>query len=118
MEDSLFKEAVARILGHKPQIVFERHEHFTPDIWKLEQFAFQNIFVSDDLMTGKKHHSLLKDASYAGEPIHPVCYTFDKFTFFKKDLGDHSFPVSLPWDYKPTGHLRYPVVPIKEVTNG
>lgn len=106
-------EAVTNLFKPKPaEFVFDVHKH-TPDLWKLEQFAFQNIFVSDDLMTGKKHHSIIKDAAYSGEPIHPVCYTFDKFTFFKKDLGEHSFPVSLPWDYRPTSHLRWPVVPAR-----
>lgn len=82
---------------------------YTPDIWKLEQFKRQLIFVPDEMKTGFPHNNLVAEASFIPKPKYPVCYTRKNFTFFKKDLGVMSYPVVLPENYRPTGFVRYPV---------
>lgn len=63
--------------------------HRTPDLWYLNQHARQLVFIADDFKTGKKRHELLEGQL----PIHPSCYTLNNFTVWKKDLGEHSFPL-------------------------
>lgn len=86
----------------------------TPDIWKLEQYHRQLIFVCDDMMKGNKNHSLIAEASASGDdPFHPTCYTLKPFTLWKKDLGTESFPVAMEDGYEPTGFLRWPAEPAR-----
>lgn len=61
----------------------------TPDLWYLEQHARQNFFFADDFKIGHKRHEHIEGHM----PIHPACYTLNEFTVFKKDLGEHSFPL-------------------------
>lgn len=88
---------------------FLRQTELTPDIWQLEQFQYLRIFVPCDMMTGKINNNLVKDASKDGKPLHPTCYTHNDYTFWKKDLGEHSYGVPLPASYRPTGFVRWPV---------
>ncbi len=69
---------------------------FTPDLWRLEQYQRQLIFIADDLMTGHKNHTIIDDHL----PIHPGCYTQKDFYVWEKDLGDFSFPVPLEEEIK------------------
>lgn len=81
----------------------------TPDIWRLEQYKRQRIFVADNVLDEQ-----LREASFVGQPVWPeCCYTHDKYTLWKKDLGAHSYSVILPENYRPTGFVRYPVEPAK-----
>lgn len=81
----------------------------TPDIWQLEQYKRQLIFVPDDMKTGMPNNKLIADASFIPRPKYPVCYTRTSFTMWKKDLGKASFPVILPDVYRPTGFVRWEV---------
>jgi len=85
--------------------------NFTPDIWKLEQYMRQLIFVPDDMKSGGRLNRLLTETSWTPTPLHPTCYTHDDYTFWKKDLGDASYPVVLPKDYRPSGYIRKDVIP-------
>jgi hypothetical protein len=85
----------------------------TPDIWKLEQFMYKLLFVSDDLMMGRKNHSLIEEYVYAGAPLHPTCYTSQKFTFWRKDLGVNSFPIPMEYSYKPSNWVRVQPIPAR-----
>lgn len=85
----------------------------TPDIWKLEQFMFQPIFIPDEMKLGKKQHDLIKEASYSDGPLHPEVYTSEKFTFWKKDLGVESFPIAMEYPYRPSGYCRVQPVPAR-----
>lgn len=86
---------------------------FTPDAYKLEQFQWKLLFVADDVQTGQKHNSIIRDTAYQGCAIHPYAYTSTKYTFWLKDLGEHSFPIALPYDYKPSGHVIGHVEPAR-----
>lgn len=92
---------------------WHRQCEMTPDIWKLEQYHRQLIFVADDMQTGGKNNKLVAEASFTAEPAHPTVYTHHKYTFWKKDLGVHSYTIILPEGYRPTGFVRYPVEPAR-----
>lgn len=80
-----------------------------PDMWKLEQYKRQLLFVVGD----ETERDLAAEASFVPLPVHPTCYTESKYTFWKKDLGDNSYPVPLPENYRPTGYVRWPVEPAR-----
>jgi len=82
-----------------------------PDIWKLEMYMRQLIFVPDDLKYGGPNHQLISESSWTKEPLHPACYTHSNYTFWKKDLGDKSYPVVLPENYRPSGFIRGEIIP-------
>lgn len=85
----------------------------TPDIWKLEQSMYQLIFLPDDMMEGKVNHHLIEGAIRNDKPVHPACFTFERYTMFKKDLGDLSFPIPMERTYEPTNWLRVRPTPAK-----
>lgn len=89
-----------------PEPVWEPElSEFSPDIWKLEQYETQRIFVADSSLDG-----LLREATDIAEPIYQSCYTFMPYTLWRKDLGkDHTYSVILPGTYRPTGFVRWPV---------
>lgn len=93
--------------------LWHRKNALTPDMWFLEQFEYQLIFIPDDMKTGKSNHSLITDAAYDGAPIHPGCYTLDHYTFWKKDLGEHSFAIPLDGTFIPQGWLRIAPCPAR-----
>lgn len=94
----------------QPLIVRELAE-YSPDIWQLEQYKRQLIFVPDDMKMGMPNNKLIADASFIPRPKFPVCYTRPSFTMWKKDLGKASFPVILPDVYRPTGFVMWEVEP-------
>lgn len=76
--------------GHDPAAnLWHRQFSYTPDLWLLEQYARQRVFIADDLKTGKINHKLIEDH----KPVHPDCYTLQKYTMWNKDLGGHSYPL-------------------------
>lgn len=85
----------------------------TPDIWKLEQSQYQLIFIPDDMMLGRNNHKLIADAIRNEAPVHPTCFTLERFTMFKKDLGEHSFPVPMKKEYEPSNWFRKRPSPAK-----
>lgn len=93
---------------------WHRQCSFTPDIWKLEQSMYQLIFIPDDMMRGKHNNHLIADAGRDGEtPVHPACFTLERFTFWKKDLGVESYGIPLPKEHEPTNWLRVRPTPAK-----
>lgn len=86
----------------------------TPDIWKLEQSMFQLIFLPDDMMRGRINNHLIADAGRDGDtPVHPACFTLERFTMYQKDLGELSFPIPMKKEYEPTNWLRVRPRPAK-----
>lgn len=93
---------------------WHRQNILTPDMWKLEQSMFQLIFIPDDFMRGKVNNHLIAEFCRDGDtPLHPSCFTFERFTFWKKDLGEKSFPIPLEKGYDPSGYLRVRPIPAK-----
>lgn len=91
---------------------WHRQCELTPDIWYLEQFRCQHIFIADDMMTDRIHNGLLTEASLSGtDPIHPYAYTMDDYKFYIKDLGKVSHPIIMEKDAELTGHVRFPPEP-------
>lgn len=77
-------------LQELPQAVAWHNQYSrTPDLWYLNQHARQLVFIADDFKVGKPRHSLIEGQL----PIHPSCYTLHNLTVYKKDLGNHSFPL-------------------------
>jgi hypothetical protein len=82
----------------------------TPDNWKLEQYIRQLVFLPCDLKAGGVNHDIIKDV-INGPVYEDMVYTSKKYTFWKKDLGGHSFPIALPGDYRPNAFTTFPVEP-------
>jgi hypothetical protein len=98
---------------HEEAIEWAHQNELTPDLWRLEQFVRQRIFVPCDMKRGGKNHEIIESA--VNGPIFLDVYTARDYTLWKKDLGSHSFPVALPGDYKPDAFTIVPVeaAPIK-----
>lgn len=93
---------------------WHRQNILTPDMWRLEQSMFQLIFIPDDMMFGKLNNHMIAEHARDGEtPLHPSCFTFERYTFWKKDLGDQSFPIALEKGFEPSGYLRVRPIPAK-----
>lgn len=71
---------------------------FTPDVKQLERKQRHLIFVCDDLMSGNRNSDLIVETSVSGRWPLMNGYTQDKFFFWKKELGELSFPVALDKD--------------------
>lgn len=90
------------------QAAYDWHRQclLTPDVWKLEQSMYQLVFVPDDLMQGHRHNNLIAEYGYSGDtPLHPGCFTLERFTYFKKDLGIESFGIPMEKKFKPLGYI-------------
>lgn len=95
-------------------VEWHRRNELTPDIWKLEQSMYQLIFIPDDMMQGKINNHLIADAGRDGDiPVHPACFTLERFTFWKKDLGVESYGIPLERTFEPTNWLRVRPTPAK-----
>lgn len=66
---------------------------FTPDLWRIEQYWLQNVFIYNELMQGCSQHSVLE-----GNAIKlgiGVTHSSD-FVMWRKNLGDVSQAIILP----------------------
>lgn len=110
-------QRVKDFFSSKPEeaaVAWHQQNILTPDIWKLEQQQFQLIFVPDDMMRGRINNNLIAEAGYAGDtPVHPACFTLERFTFWKKDLGINSIAIAMEKEYKPSNFVRTPPIPAK-----
>lgn len=64
---------------------------YTKDMMVLQQYKDHLIFIPCDMKRGKGNHHFLEDAKAYG-----LGYTRSKYTMYKKNLGDLSFPIPLP----------------------
>jgi gamma-glutamylcyclotransferase (GGCT)/AIG2-like uncharacterized protein YtfP len=63
----------------------------TPDLWVLQRYDFQLIFVYGTQMSGHPQHELVMEhGAYAA-----AAYTAQQYTLWKKRLGRSSFPIAL-----------------------
>lgn len=65
---------------------------YTPDIWKLQMYEAQLLFVCDEMQTGLVKHDLITDL--AASRLW-VAFTHHPYAMFKKKLGLESFPIVL-----------------------
>lgn len=61
---------------------------YTPDAIDIEQSQFQNLFVCDDFMIGRRDHHFIEDNAM---PLFRNAITKHNFTMFKRKLGKDSF---------------------------
>lgn len=111
-------QAVKKLVGlggpDEAAVSWHRRNILTPDIWKLEQSMFQLVFIPDDMMRGRINNHLIAEGARDGDiPVHPACFTLEKFTFFKQDLGVQSFPIAMEKDWKPQNYHRVAPIPAK-----
>jgi len=69
----------------------ERETDFTPDIWRLERYQFQLMFIYGEMMRQHQMHSMVEEFSV------PLAkgFTQGKYSLWKKNLGNVSFPIAL-----------------------
>lgn len=84
---------------------------YSPDMGILQQNHRHLIFVHDDMMAGKKNSDLIVATSITGRWPLAHCYTEEKFYYWKKDLGELSYPIAL--EKIPTGFTRHDNTPAK-----
>lgn len=66
----------------------------TPDMWKMEHYDWQLMFVYNEFLPGLIMHHLLEDPSLACSTEY-YAYTREKYVMWKRDLGTHSSPLLL-----------------------
>jgi hypothetical protein len=86
---------------------------YTPDIWQLEQFEWQHIFVPYPFQMDFSSEKEMLEAVRLGRPTHPTCYTRHPFHMFVKDLGKNSYPIPIPKEFEPSNFLRWPAIPAR-----
>ena len=78
---------------------------YTYDMWKLQRFARQPLFVYDQCMQAHRMHSMIAGFSeYRG-----VAFTAnDNWIMWKKKLGEGTFPIPMriPYSAQPKGRIR------------
>lgn len=68
---------------------------FTPDIYKLDQYEKQLVFIADELMKAfPLHLNFIKGAQYCG-----TAYTHNLFSVFKYKVPGKVSPIVLPTKY-------------------
>jgi hypothetical protein len=84
---------------------FERkHSHFleelkaenfnTPDMWHMERYDWQLMFIYNEFLPGLRMHHLLEDRSLAVSTGY-YGHTISKYVMWKRDLGNLSHPLLL-----------------------
>jgi hypothetical protein len=75
---------------------------YSPDLWKLEMYHSQLLYVYDELMQGHRAHELLADHcvpleenTTMGEdrPLPRSVFTAPSFHMIKRNLGQESYPI-------------------------
>lgn len=66
----------------------------TPDMWYLERFRWQLMFVYNEFLPGHLMHHMLEDRSLAASTGY-YGYTVKKYVMWKCDQGAHSYPLLL-----------------------
>jgi hypothetical protein len=93
----------------KSVVDWANQNELTPDIWQLEQFEWQLIFVPYPFEMDFESKEKMIESVRQGQPVHPSCYTHHPYHMFVKDLGRHSYPIPLPKEFEPSNFLRWPV---------
>jgi len=76
---------------------------YTPDLWNLERFNTQLLFVCNEMLPNCRMHHLIED--YAVKRV--TAFTHDLFVFWRKNLGDASYPIPLTHRYP--GQVKAPI---------
>ena len=66
------------------------HSKHTPDLWRLEQYELQLLFVCDEMQPSHTKNTKLQGGIELG-----TAYTEDNFQMYKKRLGKESFPIPM-----------------------
>ena len=78
----------------------DRNVDYTPDLVNLEQYENQRIFIYDEMMRGHRKDHLLQDTFKC------IAFTTERFTLWKKKLGNYSFPIASRTQYASTPFTR------------
>lgn len=109
-----FRKYIQKDKVDEEAYAWHTQNRLTPDVWKLQQYMRQLIFVPDDMMRGQRNHEMIAEASASGDdPFHPSCYTLKPFTFWKKDLGTMSYPIAMEESFCPSSFVRWPPPPAR-----
>jgi len=65
----------------------------TTDIYKLEQYAAQHLFIHDRLLPSHADHKLL--TSHPESKYRATAFSVDHYSLWKRDQGIDSFPIPL-----------------------
>ena len=74
---------------------YDHEVDYTPDLWNLEQYKFQLVFIYDECMRGHKAYDVIKEGSVSIAP----CFTNTNYTLWKKKLGRETYPIPLETPY-------------------
>jgi hypothetical protein len=84
----LAQEVDVEIKPHHIAKTIGWHNRYTPDIYKLEKYQHQLLFVYDEWMSDRRQHFVIED--YVTERV--VAFTTQKFDFLIKDGCALPFP--------------------------
>ena len=68
---------------------------FTPDLWKLEQYDFQLLFISDTLKYKHPNNRMVSPFSLSGASLGSCWSEDDNWGFWKFKQGKDSYPIPL-----------------------
>lgn len=73
---------------------FKAENFNTPDMWRMERYDWQLMFVYNEFLPGLRMHHLLEDPSLAVSTGY-FGYTMNKYVMWKRDVGMYSTPLLL-----------------------
>lgn len=101
---NLFPDRVAEDIPLLPpdnQEILDKFK-YTPDIYKLDKYEDQFVFIADELMKCfELHNNFLQDAQYYG-----TAYTQNSFSVFRHKIPGKIHPVILPDKFLTNRHCR------------
>ena len=88
---------------------------FTPDLWKLEQYEWQLLFIPGEFMSRHPQHKEIQPYLYKNKPLGPAFTADGGWAFWRRNLGKLSYPIPLINRLKRTitGRIKGEVVAIR-----
>lgn len=88
-------QAVRKLIGFsKQQQPVVNYTPFTPDMWKLEEYYFQNVFIYNEMMKGCSKFGQFLDGNSV--KLSAAFTKDDHYVLWQKKLGEYSTTFALP----------------------
>ena len=88
---------------------------FTPDLWKLEQYEYQLLFMPGEFMPRHPGYQDIQPHLYKNKPLGPAFTADAGWAFWKHKLGKFSYPIPLLNNLKRviTGRIKGEVLAVR-----
>lgn len=88
---------------------------FSPDLWKLEQYEYQLLFMPGEFMSRHPNFKDIQPYIYKNKPLGPAFTADTGWAFWRRNLGKFSYPIPLINQVKRviTGRIKGEVMAIR-----